>query len=235
MTAPPNLGPFVIAIDGPAASGKGTLARRLAEYFGLYHLDTGALYRAVAWKILKSGKVIENLDQTLHHALEAAQTLTLGETDDPALRSDVVAQLASKVAAFSPVRAALLGFQRRFATLSPGAVLDGRDIGTVVCPEAVVKLFLTASIESRAQRRWEELQRRGNESKYEAILADMRERDSRDSGRSVAPLVAALDAFVMDTSTLSADEVFHRALSIIAVKTGQHNAADLDQRQASGF
>ena len=211
---------MIIAIDGPSAAGKGTLARRLAAHFGFAQLDSGRLYRAVGLKLLRAGH--DPSDETL--ALAAARALDPGELDDPALREEASAKAASVVAAMPSVRRALLDFQRAFARTPPegkaGAVIDGRDIGTVVCPDAEVKLFVTASDEIRARRRSEELQGRGEVAIYARVLKDMRERDARDSQRSVAPLVAADDAIVLDTSDLDADAVFAAALELINRKLG---------------
>ena len=204
----------IIAIDGPAAAGKGTLARRLADTLGFDYLDTGLIYRAVGQKLARNGQDPADAD------LAGAAALALDPADLQAddLRTDQAAQAASKVAAIPAVRAALLDFQRRFATHPPGgkgAVLDGRDIGTVVCPHANAKLFVTASLEKRAKRRLKELLGKGIDAKEEDVLADMRERDARDSNRSVAPLVAAQDAFLLDTSDLDADQVLTRALDFV--------------------
>jgi len=213
--------PLIIAIDGPAASGKGTLARRLAAKFGLAHLDTGRLYRATALAVLEAGD-----DPADPAAAEtAARSLDVTRLDDPRLNREDVARAASVVAAIPAVRAVLLDTQRRFAHQPPesapgiaaaGAVLDGRDIGTVVCPDAGVKLFLVASAESRASRRVKELRERGTPAIYGDVLQDMRERDARDSERRVAPLSAASDAVTIDTTSLDADQVFEHASELIA-------------------
>jgi len=204
----------IIAIDGPAAAGKGTLARRLAETLGYDYLDTGLIYRAVGQKIARSGR--DPADPALAEA--TACGLDPADLDAPDLRTDQAAQAASKVAAIPAVRAALLDFQRRFAHSPPGgqgAVLDGRDIGTVVCPDAPVKLFVTASLEKRAQRRVKELRSKGLDVMEEAVLAEMRERDERDSNRAVAPLVQASDAYKLDTSDLDADQVLTWAADFV--------------------
>ena len=208
--------PFIVAIDGPAASGKGTLARRLARHFGLAHLDTGKLYRATALAVLEAKG--DPADPAA--AEKAAQTLDVSRLADPRLAEEDVARASSVVAAIPAVRAALLEAQRRFAHDPPaparGAVLDGRDIGTVVCPDADLKLFITASGESRAERRVKELRQRGAAAIYDEVLQDMRERDARDSERWVAPLAAAPDAVTIDTTLLDADQVFEQASNLIA-------------------
>ncbi len=205
---------MIIAIDGPAASGKGTLARRIAAHFGLAHLDTGSLYRATALKaLLAAGDPADPAT-----ALAAAQAVAPGDLGDPRLREELVAQGASVVAAIPEVRAALLAFQRRFAATQPGAVLDGRDIGTVVCPGADGKIFLTASVDARAVRRFKELQAGGDGGIYERVLQDMKDRDARDSERRTAPLVPADDAFVLDTTTLDADAAFQAAVAYLEGK-----------------
>jgi CMP/dCMP kinase len=217
---------LIIAIDGPAASGKGTLARRIAARFGLAHLDTGKLYRATGLGVLEAGG--DPADPRVAEA--AALNLDFARLADPRLLQEDVAAAASVVAAIPAVRAALLAAQRRFAAQPPplptgpakGAVLDGRDIGTVVCPDAGVKLFVTASVESRAQRRVKELRERGAPAIYEAVLQDMRERDARDSERQVAPLAAAPDAVIIDTTTLGADQVFELASTHIARHCARH-------------
>ena len=206
---------MLIAIDGPAAAGKGTLARRLADHFGLALLDTGLLYRAVGMNVVRAGGEAD--DAAL--AADAARGLTPEDLDAGDLRGDAAADAASRVSAVPDVRAALLNFQRAFAANPPGgakgAVLDGRDIGTVVCPEAESKLFVTASAEVRAERRFLELRERGLDAIHGRVLADMKERDARDSERAVSPLVPAKDAFLLDTSDLDADQVFAAALDFI--------------------
>ena len=199
---------LVIAIDGPAASGKGTLARRLAAHFGLPHLDTGLLYRAVGWAAFRTGREPEEL----------AASLQAADLANPELRGDVAGQQASKVAANPEVRANLLKFQKEFASQGRGAVLDGRDIGTVICPDAPVKIFVTASPESRAERRFQELRGRGVDTIKPLVLAEMAERDRRDSERAAAPLVAAPDAWLLDTSDMDADAAFAAALAFIERK-----------------
>jgi len=207
---------FVIAIDGPAASGKSTLARRLAQHFGFAHLDTGALYRATAFLVLEQGG--DPADPVT--AARAAGLVHLRLLLDPRLRGEAVSAAASIVAAIPCVRRALLDLQRNFAAHPPqpaeGAILDGRDIGSVVCPEAEVKLFVTASAEERARRRVEELRRQGAAAILEDVLQDLKERDARDIERRAAPLIAAPDAAVIDTTMLDADAVFERVSNLIA-------------------
>jgi cytidylate kinase len=204
---------MIIAIDGPAGAGKSTIARRIAQHFGIAHLDTGSLYRAVALKALALGDPADPAT-----AERAAKALDLSLLEDQHLRDEKVTAAASVVAAVPAVRRALLDFQRDFARRDGGAVLDGRDIGTVICPDADAKLFLTATPEARARRRTRELQGEGGGSIYPRVLADMEARDARDSVRQVAPLVPAGDAVVIDTSTLDADAVFAAALAAIADK-----------------
>jgi len=193
---------FTVAIDGPAAAGKGTIGRAVAARFGFAHLDTGLLYRAVG---AKGGDPVA-----------AAEGLEPGDLVRDDLRSLEAGQAASRVAIIPQVRAALVEFQRRFARAEGGAVLDGRDIGTVICPEAEVKLYVTASAEVRAHRRWLEVG--GDEA---CVLAEVQERDARDMGRADAPLRAAADAFVMDTSVLSVEEAVARAISLVEQKLGE--------------
>ncbi|MEL7090216.1 MAG: d(CMP) kinase [Pseudomonadota bacterium] len=183
--------PFTVAIDGPAAAGKGTISRAISERYGFAHLDTGLLYRAVGAEMLRG-----------RDPIEAAQTLAPERIDGETLRTADVAQAASKVAVIGEVRAALLDVQRAFARRAGGAVLDGRDIGTVICPQAEVKLFVTATAEVRAARRHAELLQRGAETTYDQVLADVRARDARDEGRATAPMQAAPDALTLDTSEM---------------------------------
>lgn len=205
---------MIIAIDGPAASGKGTLARRLAAELGLAHLDTGMLYRAVARKLLDQGIDPENADK----AAEVARALDEADLARDGLRREDTGQAASKVAAVPAVRDALLDFQRQFAARPGGAVLDGRDIGTIVCPQADIKLFVTADVETRAKRRHKELRQQGVDSIFQEVLDELKRRDARDQSRVVAPLKPAEDALVLDTTAMDADEAFERALAFIAEK-----------------
>jgi len=202
---------FVIAIDGPAASGKGTLARRLAEYFHLPHLDSGLLYRATACVLLDNGASL--LDEAL--AERAARGLSLTDFDARRLRSRELGEASSIVASLPAVRAALIDLQRQFASRAEGAVIDGRDIGTVICPEASVKIFVTASPETRAQRRVIELIAAGETADYTSILSEVKQRDARDLTRSISPLVAANDAVMLDTTELDRDAAFNAALAIV--------------------
>jgi cytidylate kinase len=202
---------MIIAVDGPAAAGKGTLGRALAHHFGYHFLDTGTLYRMVGRSLLDRG--LDPRDEQA--AAEAARRLDPGKYQDSDLRGEDTGEAASIVAVIPEVRRALLGFQREFAKRPPGAVLDGRDIGTVVCPDADVKIFVTASPEKRAERRLQELRQRSVSASYDDVLADIRARDRRDSSRVTAPLVAAADAAVLDTSNLSADEAILKAIATV--------------------
>lgn len=195
---------FTIAIDGPAAAGKGTISRAVAAHFGFAHLDTGLLYRAVGAQMLTGTEPVA-----------AARALRAEDLDAAALRSPEVAQAASKVAALPDVRAALVDFQRAFAARAGGAVLDGRDIGTVICPEAPAKLFVTASAEVRAERRYRELQASGVATDFATVLADVHERDTRDTGRADAPLCAAADAVELDTSAMGIEEAVAAAIAVV--------------------
>lgn len=202
---------MIIAIDGPAASGKGTLARRLADYFHLPHLDTGLTYRAVAHMLLTKGWPLG--DEA--HAVEAAKLVDLGNLDREALSAHEVADAASRVAVISDVRKILVGKQRAFAAKPSGAVLDGRDIGTVVCPDASVKFYVTASTEVRAQRRLRDIEARGGTADGADILADIVRRDERDMGRTDSPLRPAADAHLLDTSEMSIEAAFQAARAIV--------------------
>jgi cytidylate kinase len=196
--------PFTIAIDGPAAAGKGTISKAVAAHFGFAHLDTGLLYRAVGAKVM-----------TGSDAIEAAVGLRAEDLDVDGLRTAEVAQAASKVAVIAEVRAALLDFQRAFARRAGGAVLDGRDIGTVICPQAEVKLFVTASAEVRGKRRYDELVGRGDTVTLDDVIEDVRARDARDMERVEAPLKPAEDAHVLDTSALSISDAVAQAIAAI--------------------
>ncbi len=206
---------MIVAIDGPSAAGKGTLARALARALDFAVLDTGMLYRAVGAKLLAAGDRPEDAAA----AERAAEALAASDLERADLRSEAVGQAASVIGALPGVRARLLAFQRRFAAAPPGgkagAVLDGRDIGTVVCPEAQVKLFLTASAEARARRRFKELRDRGEKAIYPRVLKEMQDRDARDSGRAAAPLRPADDAIVLDTTEMDPDAVFQAALEAV--------------------
>ncbi|WP_299676751.1 (d)CMP kinase [uncultured Roseobacter sp.] len=199
--------PFTIAIDGPAAAGKGTISRAVAAHYGFEHLDTGLLYRAVGAKLLLGMDPIA-----------AAQTLSADDLETDGLRSPEVAQAASKVAAIAAVRAALLDFQRSFARRAGGAVLDGRDIGTVICPEAEAKLFVTASPEVRADRRFAELSAQGTAISRAQVLADVKERDARDRSRAEAPLLPAKNAVEIDTSEMSIEAAIATAIAAIEAR-----------------
>lgn len=195
---------LTIAVDGPAASGKGTISKAVAAHFGFAHLDTGLLYRAVGAQMLLG-----------RDPLEAAQSLRSEDIEADALRNSEVAQAASKVAAIPEVRQALLDFQRAFARRAGGAVLDGRDIGTVICPDAEVKLYVTASDEVRAERRYLELSGKGQDVTRDGVLEDLQARDRRDSERATAPLKPAEDAVLLDTSDLRIEDAVARAVTVI--------------------
>jgi cytidylate kinase len=202
---------MIIAIDGPAASGKGTIARHLAQVYGLHHLDTGLLYRAVAKGVLDAGYPPDDIAK----AIDVAIRLDPAKFDDNALKLQPITEAASVVAAIPQVRQALMSYQRQFATKPPGAVLDGRDIGTVIAPGADVKLFVVATPEVRAKRRTLELRARGEQVEESDILADLLKRDERDSRRTAAPLKAAPDAHLLDTTHLSIDNAFRAAIKIV--------------------
>ena len=208
----------VIAIDGPAASGKGTLARKLAQKMNYAHLDTGAIYRIAALYLVQ-----HNLELTLENGIRAArhiqENLDLASLQNPALRTDEIGSLTSKLSALPEIRSILLDTQRHFAQNPPdgfdGAVLDGRDIGTVVCPEADLKLYVTANVEARAQRRLKELHSRGLEADYEHVLQDMKDRDFRDMNREIAPLKPAQDSVLIDTTNLGPEEALQKVLVMV--------------------
>jgi len=206
-------GAFTVAIDGPAASGKGTIARAVARRFGLAHLDTGLLYRAVGTKVLAGAD-----------AVAAAEALTRDDLESGELRSAEAGQAASRVAADPRVRRALLDFQRAFARRAGGAVLDGRDIGTVICPEAEVKLFVTAADRVRAERRLAELRAAGHDLTLDDVLADLSARDARDAARSDAPLRPAEDAVILDTTAMTIEEAVARAGGVVAAASGEKRA-----------
>ncbi len=202
---------ITIAVDGPAASGKGTLSRRLARHFGLNYLDTGSLYRAVALIALNDNILLDD-ETALSHV---AGSLSDDVLSDPRLREPGVGEAASKIASLIPVRETLLRYQRDRAETAPGAVLDGRDIGTVVCPEADVKLFVTASSEVRAERRYKELLSKGQDVTYDDIFAEIERRDARDSSRSAAPLIKAVDAHLLDTTNLDIERALDAAVYLV--------------------
>lgn len=215
---------IIIAVDGPAASGKGTIARRLAEALHLAYLDTGTIYRAVAKRILDLGRNPDDPEAAVEAAFFLRENFSWDLLEDSGLRTEEVSAATSKSCRFPPVRDILLDLQRNFANHPPirahqrpynGTVLDGRDIGTVVCPSASAKLFITAKIDVRADRRTKELEAQGFSADYKKVLQDMMERDARDSGRSVAPAIPAADAVILDTSDLNPDVAFEKALAIV--------------------
>jgi cytidylate kinase len=207
---------MIVAVDGPAASGKGTIARALARHYGLPHMDTGMLYRAAALNLLRLG-----LDpESEFHAARACDVSQI-DLADPELRSEAVGGIASRISAYPLVRAALIERQRHFAAQPGGAVLDGRDIGTVIAPEAEAKLFVTATPETRARRRADELHARGLQVRYEDVLADIRARDERDSQRATAPLLRAPDADLLDTSALGVEAAVAEALRLVESRLGR--------------
>jgi len=209
---------MIIAIDGPAASGKGTIARHLATVYGLHHLDSGLLYRAVAKAMLDAGDSLEDVER----AAAAAGALDPSTLSDPALKSRAVGEASSVVSAIPAVREALVAYQRTFAVRPPGAVLDGRDIGTVIAPGADVKIYVTATPQVRAARRTAELRQRGEDVREEDVLADILRRDERDATRAISPLKPAPDAHLLDTTHLGIDAAFRAAIAIIeAVRTGR--------------
>jgi cytidylate kinase len=209
---------MIIAIDGPAASGKGTLGKKLAQHFGLRHLDTGLLYRTVARALIDAGEKLDDRDA----AVAAARTIDPARLDEGRLKARGMAEPASIVSAIPEVRAALVDLQRSFAAAPPGAVLDGRDIGTVICPDADVKIFVDAAPEVRAGRRAVELRRKGENVDEAAIFADIVRRDARDRGRAVAPLAPAADAHLLDTTHLDIDAAFRAAVAIVeAARAGR--------------
>lgn len=221
--------PITIAIDGNAASGKGTLAKRLAEQLGFSHMDTGSLYRLAALHLMEGGADPEDVPQAIAAAAALNKSYKPADSDNPAIRTDEVGKVTSRISAIPAVRAQIFELQRNFATNPPllpggrtprGAILDGRDIGTVVCPQADVKFFVSASPEIRAQRRHKELQSKGISVTYDAVLADMHERDARDAGRETAPMKPAPNAIMLDTSAMTIEEVVTFALEKVREKTG---------------
>lgn len=202
---------MIIAIDGPAASGKGTLARRLASHFGLRHLDTGLTYRAVAAALLANGLPLG--DEAI--AVDIAHRLDLGHMDRSVLSAHEIGEAASRMAVLPGLREELVRLQRAFAMVPPGAVLDGRDIGTVVCPDAEVKLYITAAPEARARRRTAEILSQGKEADYVSVLEDLKRRDERDQTRAVAPLKQAADAHLLDTTEMDIETAFRAAVDIV--------------------
>lgn len=210
---------LVIAVDGPAASGKGTIAARLAREYGLPHLDTGLLYRAVGVKVLGDG---HSLDDAEAAAAAAWSLVPAGLTEDERLTTGEAGEAASRVAGHPAVRAALLELQQAFAGQPGGAVLDGRDIGTVIAPDAAAKLFVTATPEVRATRRWKQLTARGIDISFDAMLADIRRRDERDAGRGAAPMVQAKDAVLLDTTDMGIEAAFDAARRIVETARARH-------------
>lgn len=214
--------PLIITVDGPAASGKGTLTRALASHYGLYVLDTGAIYRLLAFQMQEADEDVDAPAVAEAAATRMLATFNVADLDNPALRSDVIGQLTSRASVHAGARAVLLDVQRRLAIHPPkpfkGTVLDGRDTGTVVCPDAPIKFFITADVAARAARRTKELQSRGFAITYETVYQDLEQRDARDSMRSAAPLKPATDAIVLDTTAMDADQVLATAKAAIAAR-----------------
>jgi cytidylate kinase len=212
---------MIIAIDGPSASGKGTIARALAAHFNLPYLDTGTLYRAVTLTLLRQGAAPSDTQTAIRIAQEMAKGIAPDLLSDPDLRSEEVSQAAAPVSAIPEVRQHLLDLQRHFAAQPGGAVLDGRDIATVIAPQAEVKIYVTATPEKRAERRWKELQNRGQTATYEAVLKDLEARDKHDASRATAPAKQAPDAVLLDNSNLPVEPSIQAALRIVKDKTGR--------------
>jgi cytidylate kinase len=212
---------MIIAIDGPAASGKGTLGKAVAAHYGLRHLDTGLIYRAVAKAVLDAGRRTDDMGA----AIAAARSIDPEQFDEVALKVPAVGEAASVVSAIPEVRAALIAFQREFAAKPPGAVLDGRDIGTVICPNADVKIYVTATAEMRARRRAAEYRAQGRKIEDSAVLADILKRDERDSRRAIAPLKRAADAHLLDTTDMDISTAIRAAIDIVeAIRAGRGSA-----------
>ncbi len=219
----------IITVDGTAASGKGTLARRLAQELGFAYLDTGALYRLVALRMIQENHPASDEQAAAGFARDLARSFTLEDMENPAIRTDEVGQMTSKTSLYPSVRSEIIDLQRNYAKNPPplptgaparGAILDGRDIGTVVCPGAPLKLFVTAKTEIRAERRHKELQSKGIPATYEAVLAEMRERDARDAGRETSPMKPAADAVILDTSQMTIQQVLETAMALVKSRTG---------------
>jgi len=213
---------MIIAVDGPAASGKGTLARKLAIHYGLPYLDTGSLYRATARDLLAGGHETGNVEE----AVKAAQNIDADSLDDPGLREPGIGEAASLVAPLPQVRAALLEYQRRFSAQAAGAVLDGRDIGTIVCPDADAKLFIKADTKIRARRRFLELEAKGLSLTEAQVLADLEKRDERDRSRDSSPLIKAADAHLLDTTNLDIESSYRAAIELIELMLGNGGKTD---------
>lgn len=213
--------PFIVAVDGPAASGKGTVAAGLAQHFGLPHLDTGLLYRAVGVAVERAGRSPDDAAA----CAAAAQRITAAELDDPALRTRTAGELASRVAVHPAVRAALIDYQRAFARQDAGAVLDGRDIGTVIVPDAAAKLYVTASPAARAERRWKQLTAQGETVALADIEADIARRDARDGGRDAAPMRPAPDAVLLDTTEMTIEAAFDAARRVVEAARARWKAS----------
>lgn len=219
--------PLLIAIDGPAASGKGTLGKKIAEHFGLAYLDTGKLYRMVGYKLLHSNYPVEEAENhtspAAQYAIELARSLNINEIDTLNLEDQGISEAASIVSAIPHVRNALLEFQRTITKSPQGAVLDGRDIGSVVCPEASFKFFITADLETRAKRRYKQLQNQDNKVIYADVLQNLHQRDARDTSRKAAPMQIAADAVQIDTTSLDINDVFAKMVAIIEGTTSSND------------